>query len=112
MGFTHHGDQAISLRDDLTWAERRCTVQHELLHIERGPQPYGLVGKDEEAVRRETARLMLPDIKAIGEAMVWATSSEEAADELGVDVYVLRKRLRWLHPSELHYLRRRLAEVD
>lgn len=110
MGNTSHRFQAITLRRGMTWAERRCTVQHELLHLERGWQPPGLRAKDEESVRRETARLMLPRIEPVGEAIAWAHSIEEAADELGVDVYVLRKRLRHLHPSERHYLTRRLQE--
>lgn len=110
MGLTSHRFQAISLRRGMTWAERRCTVQHELLHIERGWQPDGLVAKDEELVRRETARLMLPDVARVGDALAWAHTLAEAADELGVDIYVLRKRLRHLHPAERHYLTRRLEE--
>ncbi|TCJ23053.1 hypothetical protein [Nocardioides jejuensis] len=110
MGHTSHRFQAISLRRGMTWAERRCTVQHELLHLERGWQPLGLRAKDEELVRRETSRLMLPSIETVGEAIAWSHSIEEAADELGVDVYVLRKRLRHLHPAERHYLSRRLTD--
>lgn len=108
MGVTNFARQTISLRRGLSWAERRCTVQHEILHIERGPVPVTLAGREEERVRRETARLMLPDVRRIGEALAWAHSDAEAADELCVDVHVLRYRLRHLHPSERHYLTHRL----
>lgn len=108
MGRTNFRTQTISLRRGLNWAERRCTVQHELLHIERGPVPMTLAGREEERVRRETARRMLPCVKRIGEALAWAYDEHEAADELCVDVHVLRYRMRHLHPAERGYLRRRL----
>lgn len=112
-GFTLFDEKAISLRDDLSWEERRCTVMHECLHAERGPALEGVLYEREELrVRRETARLMLPDVRALGEALAWAMSPEECAEELHVDVELLRDRLRWLHPSERWYLRRRLDEVD
>lgn len=112
MGWARHSTQTVSLRRDLNYAERRCTLEHELLHLERGPVPVGWVAQDEERVRRETARRMLPDIRVVGEALAWATCEDEAADELGVDRYVLRYRLRHLHPAERGYLHNRLAEVD
>lgn len=111
-GFTRHEERAISLRVDLSWAQRRCTVLHECLHAEHGPVLDVLEERHELSVRRETARLMLPSIRVVGEAMAWALCTEEAADELGVDVGVLRDRLRWLHPAERHYLIRRLEEVE
>lgn len=112
MGVTRHGARTISLRSDLTWAERRSTVLHECLHAEHGPVLPTHYALHELAVRRTTARLLLPDVKVIGEALAWALSPEECADELMVDVGVLRDRLRWLHPAERHYLARRLEEID
>lgn len=112
MGVTRYGVQEISLRTDLTWAERRCTVLHECLHAERGPTFKGvLAAREELVVRRTTARLLLPDVRPIGEALAWALSPAECADELWVDEGVLRDRLRWLHPAERHYLSRRLEEI-
>ena len=112
MGWSRHSTQTVSLRDDLNYAERRCTLEHELLHLERGPCPVGWVAQDEERVRRETARRMLPDVRQLGETLAWALSEEEAADDLAVDVQVLRTRLRHLHPAERGYLYHRLAEID
>lgn len=111
-GFTDHDERVISLRTDLTWTERRCTVLHECLHAEHGAVLDVFYERHEKAVRRETARLLLPSIKPVGEALAWALSPEECADELMVDVGVLRDRLRWLHPAERHYLTRRLEEVN
>lgn len=113
MGETDHEAGTISLRRGLTQAERRCTLQHELLHVERGATLTTLYDREEQRVRRETARLMLPNIHRIGEALAWAGDDlVEAADDLWVDEGVLLDRLRNLHPSELHYLRRRLAQAE
>lgn len=101
----------ISLRRGMTWAERRSTVQHELLHWQRGASLTTYVDQDEERVCREAARQLIPDVKVLGEAMAWADQDlRVAADELGVDVDTLRFRLRHLHPAERHYLTRRLAD--
>lgn len=110
MGRTIFGANLISLRRGMTQAERRCTVLHEALHVERGPVTAGLAAREELRVQRETARLLLPDIRIVGEAMAWAFDAAEAADELWVDEGVLRTRLAALHPSERAYLKRRLAE--
>lgn len=112
MGRTTHSTQTISLRDDLTPEERRCTIAHEVQHIKRGPMPAGLRAKDEERVRRDTAALMIPDIRPVGDAIAWALSEEEAALELGVDIYVLRYRLKHMSPMERSWLRHRLDQDD
>jgi hypothetical protein len=111
-GFTLFDDKVISLRSDLTWEERRCTVLHECLHAEWGPTLVGVLAERQELrVRRETARLLLPSIREVGEALAWALSPAEAASELSVDVDVLRDRLRWLDPGERRYLRGRAARA-
>lgn len=112
MGETDHVDQTISLRRGMTWEERRCTVLHECLHILRGPVPRGLSAKDEEAVRRETAQRMIPDIRPVGDAIAWALSEEEAAEELGVDTDVLSYRLKHMSPMERAWLNHRLQADD
>ena len=111
LGLTDHDAQTVTLALGMTQAQRRSAIAHETVHIERGKPAPLAASKDEAAVRRETARRLLPDIRAVGEALAWAASNAEAAEELWVDEGVLADRLRWLHPAEVHYLRRRLAEV-
>lgn len=112
-GFTLFDEKVISLRDDLSADERRCTLLHECLHAERGPTLVGVLEQREELrVRRETARLLLPSIQEVSEALAWAHSLAEAAGELRVDVGVLRDRLRWLDPAESAYLGRRSARAS
>lgn len=112
MGWTRFSTATISLRRGLSWEERRCTLQHELIHVESGPVARGLREKDEEYVRRETARRMIPDIRPVGDAIAWSLSEEEAALELGVDVPVLRYRLRHMSPMEKAWLLHRLDQDD
>lgn len=112
MGETDFEAGTISIRRGLTWEERRCTVLHEVLHVERGPVTAGLADREELRVRKETARLMLPSVKAIGDAYAWAQGDDQAAAvELGVDVDVLRTRMKYMtHPTERGYLARRFDE--
>lgn len=112
MGLATHSRQTISLRRGLSWEERRCTLQHELVHLEHGPMPLGLRAKDEELVRRETAARMIPDIRPVGDAIAWSLSDQEAAQELGVDIHVLRYRLRHMSPMERAWLESRLERDD
>lgn len=113
-GFTDFEAGTISLREDLDQAGRRSTILHECLHVERGPaldEP-ALLAREELRVRREAARLLLPDIRIVGEALAWAHGIAEAADELWVDEDTLLDRLEHLHPAERHYLRRRLEHAE
>lgn len=105
LAFTDHETRHVTLADDLEQVERRCSIEHERQHI---LDPEG----SEEAVCRRTARVLLPEIRAVGEALAWAHDVAEAADELWVDEDVLIERLRGLHPAERHYLRRRLARQE
>lgn len=110
MGETYWPTKTITLRPDLLQAERRCTIAHELTHIERGPVPVEpvLAAREELTVEKETARRLIP-IERLADALAWAHGDlHQAADELWVDVQTLRVRLEHLHPSERHYLRRRL----
>lgn len=100
--------QDVWLDADMTQAERRCTLVHETIHIERGHrgcQPPAV----EASVEREAARRLIP-VQALGEALAWARSEAEAAEELWVDVATLRVRLASLNHFERGYLRRRLEE--
>lgn len=92
-----------------TQVQRRCAAAHELAHVRRG---HGTcqTGTVERSIRSETARYLLPDIRAIGDAMAWATTADEAADALWVTPDVLADRILCLHPAERAYLTDRLAD--
>lgn len=114
MGETDFEEKTISIRRGLSWEERRCTVMHETIHVERGPVVGGHYDQEELRVRKETAVQMLPRIKDIADAYAWAQGDDEgAALELGVDVDVLRTRMKYMsHPAERAYLARRFADQE
>lgn len=95
---------------NVTQADRRCTIAHEMHHLIRGPVPRHLTAREEAEIDKQTSRLLLPDIKKVGEALAWSHDLAEAADELWVDEDTLKIRLKHLHPAERGYLRSRLHE--
>lgn len=109
LGVTDFRTRTVTLDDRLLQAERRCTVAHELEHIRRGPMPMDpvLAAREEAAIDKAVARRLI-GIGDLSEALAWATSSAEAAQELWVDEDTLAARLRHLRPAEVDYLQRRL----
>ena len=93
---------AIWLTVEQTVAEARCTLVHELIHLERGHstcQP-----PDVEAdVAREAARRLIP-IDELADALAQTRSELETADMLWVDVDPLRTRLAYLDDVERAHL--------
>ncbi|MCQ9367385.1 ImmA/IrrE family metallo-endopeptidase [Brevibacterium sp. 91QC2O2] len=78
--------------------ERRCTLTHELVHVDWG-HTCGQSPAIESRVRRETARrLILPE--HLEDAARWASSTAEAAEALWVTEDVLIDRLHCLTTSE------------
>lgn len=112
LGLTDFDTNEVVLDPDqnVTQADRRCTIAHEMHHLIRGPVPPHLQRREEVEIDKQAARLLLPDVERIADAMIWAHGLGEAAEELWVDEDTLRVRLRHLHPAERGYLKRRLAE--
>lgn len=109
LGHTTWHNKTITLDPDQDQAQRRSTLTHELVHVERGPWEHGHEAHEERVVDQVAARRLI-GIRELGEALAWAENMTEAADELWVDEDTLQTRLAHLHPSERHYLRRRLHE--
>ena len=101
------GHRHIWLSSKLSQVQRRCTLMHELVHVERehrGCQPPVV----ERSVRMEAAHRLVPDVRRIASELAWAHDLAEAADHLWVTSEVLRVRLEALHPAERAWLRERL----
>jgi len=88
-----------------TW--RRCTLAHELAHIDLGHTD-GCSPAEETQASVLAARRLIP-IESLADALVWSPLPEIVADQLWVDLDTLEVRLGHLHPAERHYIRRRLA---
>lgn len=108
-GLTDRRRRVVTLSKRLTQAERRCTIAHELEHFDV-PTPDDPVLRErlERQIDQRVARLLIP-LDRLGDALAWAHSLTEAAEELWVDEDTLRTRLEHLHPAERAYLTQRLA---
>lgn len=111
LGITDHAAKTVTLAHGMTQVERRCTIAHETEHIRRGPVPAFYWPREERAVDQVVARLLIPDVRRLAEALAWAHHLSEAAEELWVDEATLRARLEGLHPSERAFLARRLEHL-
>lgn len=111
FGWCRHSTQEIYLRNDLTQAQRRATLLHELEHLERGPAVRGFVDQDERETRERSARWLIP-FQALADALVWANDDQELAEELWVDVETVRTRLATLTDDETRQLNERLDAAE
>ncbi len=110
MGRTCHRTRTVTLALGMSQAERRCTIAHETAHIERGPVPPRLAPREEWAIDRTVARLLIPSLGRLVDAMTWANGHlETAADALWVDDYLLTARLRSMTARERAYADLRLS---
>ncbi len=88
LGVTDHRRRTITLTTGMTQAERRSTIAHEVTHAERGPVPRHLAAREERIV------------------------DHQLADELWVDVGMVRARLAGLTDAETVEVNRRLDDAE
>lgn len=104
MGVYFHGpSRVIALDSRLTQAERRCTLAHELVHLERGDDGRCASAwhesKLEAQVHQLAARRLIsaPDLAL---ALILHEHVAARAEELWVDEVTLRVRLAGLSAAE------------
>ncbi len=97
----------ITLTTGMTQAERRSVCAHELAHLDRGPVPAYLTPREELAIDAAVARDLIP-FGALVSAMLWSRDDYEIAEELTVDVGLVRSRLDGLSAKESDALERAL----
>lgn len=104
-----NGTDEIRMRRRLLQVERRCSLTHELIHLEHGDTGACSPGHEAE-VDREAARRLIPWERLLA-AVRWARSESELADELWVTIPILRARTAALHADELLELARIFHDV-
>lgn len=93
----------------LNQARRRCTLTHEILHLERGPvptDPRGLA-REERIVSQLAAQRLIP-LPQLIDGLKWTRDIEQLADHLWVDVPTLQARMQSLDPIEVAQLEHEL----
>jgi hypothetical protein len=104
----------IALRADTSAAQRRCTLAHEIVHLERGVGNCGpWAAREELLVHREVARRLIPvsDLAAAVRSLGGSAVLAELAQALEVDVETARLRLDMLTSDELACICRAGADV-
>ncbi len=97
-----NGVDEIWMDKRLLQVERRCTLTHELIHIERAHTSHQ-PEKIERQVCAETARRLIT-LEDLCQQLAWARSGPELADELWVTPEVLMDRITSLNADELAQL--------
>ena len=111
FGLVDWARRAVVVDCRLSEAQRRCTVCHELVHVERGPVPADpwLAAREERAVEAEAARRLI-GLEDLAGALAWSGRPAEGAEELRVDARMLGARLAGLDADERAWLAGRLGE--
>lgn len=109
-GLTSWRDRTIILDPALSRVEERAVLTHELVHARRGPTLERLLHREEAAVRRETAVLLI-DIVHLGDAAAWSRHALVIAIELDVDEDTILARAETLTPAERAAIDARLETI-
>lgn len=102
-------DRTIVLHNRQKQAGRRCTLEHEKIHIERAD-----MGKCrpelEKDIDREVARRLIT-FDALIDAMAWSSEIDEVADELFVRPEIAQARIDTLRPAEIAIIAELIADL-
>lgn len=101
--YFHEPSRVIVLDSKLGQAERRCTLSHELVHVERGDHgPCATVWHEDKQERlvHEIAARRLIRLEDLALALIVSEHEAEQCEELWVDLGTLRARLAGLSPAE------------
>jgi hypothetical protein len=94
-----HRHPTVYLSPGLDAIPLRCTLAHEMMHVEFGPPDVDDCPDNEHRVQIETAKWLLPDIVEVADLLA-AHDLYETADRLFVTPMVLLMRLAYLEPWE------------
>lgn len=112
LGEVRDDGQVIALRADTSAAQRRCTLAHELVHLERGILDCGpWLQREEDLVHAEVSRRLIPlaTLTAAIRALGGADDLAALAQWLDVDSETLAVRLSRMTATERRTLRRSLV---
>ncbi|HSV37502.1 MAG TPA: hypothetical protein VLI04_01975 [Nocardioidaceae bacterium] len=111
-GSTDWGTRTITLAEGMSFEERRCTITHEVTHVQRGPASGCGRIAEEVLVDRISARLLLPSMRDVADTLVFHRGDHDrAAADLWVDPWMLEVRLSALYGLERAYLHQRIDDV-
>lgn len=89
----------IWICSSLSQAERRSTLTHELLHVDRGLAPRHARAREESTINELAARKLIT-MPALTDALRWSRDPHELAEHLWVDPPTVKARMNTLDPLE------------
>jgi hypothetical protein len=112
LGEVRDDGRLIALRADTSAAQRRCTLTHELVHLERGILDCGpWLQREEDLVHAEVSQRLIPlsSLAAAIRELGGVDDPAAIANWLEVDSETLAVRLDRMRSAERRVLRRALA---
>jgi len=103
----HPPSRTVILERSLSQRERRCSLAHEIVHVERGDE-CRQAARVEVAVHAVAARRLVT-LEELVAGLRWTKSPHVLADELWVDVPTLECRVDSLTDHERLWIDERLA---
>lgn len=106
--------RVILINSAHTWAAKRSSLAHAVAHLDLGHADTASSSfeKREEREADQLAARRLITLDALAEVLCWTRDYEEIAEELVVDVTMLKVREKHLHVAERHYLRRLVRPME
>lgn len=106
--------RVILINNAHTWPAKRSSLAHAVAHLDLGHADTASSSfeKREENVADQMAARRLIGLDALADVLCWTRDYGEIADELLVDVTMLRVREKHLHVAERHYLRRQVRPME
>lgn len=106
--------KVILINNAHSWPAKRSSLAHAVAHLDLGhaETTSSYFEKREEVDADQMAARRLITLDALAEALCWTRDYGEIAEELLVDVTMLKVREKHLHVSERHYLRRQVRPIE
>lgn len=103
------GESRIVLHKRLKQVERRCSLEHEKVHLERGDMGKCRPGLEADIDRIVARRLVTFD--ELAAALAWTDQIDEVAHELWVTTKIARARIASLLPAEVAIIAELIADL-
>ncbi|HEX2904711.1 MAG TPA: ImmA/IrrE family metallo-endopeptidase [Jatrophihabitans sp.] len=111
LGELRQHPDSIAIRADSSAAQRRCTLAHEIVHLERGVRECGRwASREERTVHQIASRRLIRTWELVAALREHGGAADRGAlaQTLDVDGETLAVRLDSLTPSEIRAVRRAL----
>lgn len=101
----------ILIERDMPKAERRCSLAHEIAHLDLDHRAPVCEGREERKADELAAVRLLP-LDRLADVLRWALSPEEVAAELEVTTHIVRVRIKALTDDEKAWIEAQMARLE